>query len=73
MIFIHKDVSNIKATKPIVCPNCGNKRTFDVPAGAIVRKSKRGRPPPDSANDVVLIKCKKCDHQFGISIEQDDE
>ena len=67
MIVVHEHLSKDTATKPMECPKCENKRAFDVPVGACVRKAKRGRPPPD----VVILKCKKCGHRVGISTEQE--
>ena len=69
MISVHENVPKYKATKPVDCPNCKNKRTFDVPAEARVRKSRRGGPPPESSDDLIIIKCKKCNIQIGISME----
>jgi len=69
MIYVHEKVPGYKAAKPINCPTCGNNRIFDVPNRACVRTSKRGRYPPDTQDDIVLIKCQKCNTQVGVSVE----
>jgi len=68
MIMVYEDLSVLTATKPMECPNCGYKRNFDVPVGACVRKSRRGKPS-GMYTDMVLLKCKKCGHSVGISTE----
>ena len=67
MIIVHENVDTYE-TKPLGCPRCNYNRAFAVPAGACVRKSKRGNPPEQQAN-IVLLKCKKCGKQVGISTE----
>ena len=67
MIIVHENV-NASATRPMGCPNCNYKRAFAVPAGACVRKSKRGKPR-DLQTDIALLKCKKCGNTVGISME----
>ena len=71
MLVVHENVAEYKATKPMDCPKCGCKRSFDVTEGTFVRKSKRGRPPSSKHTDMVFLKCKKCGHLLGISLEQD--
>ena len=71
MLVVHENVTEYKATKPMECPKCGYKRSFDVPEGTCVRKSKRGKPPPGKQTDMVLLKCRKCGHSVGVSSEQD--
>lgn len=67
MLCVHENVPDYKRTTSIKCPICKN-RIFDVPDGARVRTRSHGRHPPDV--NIVLIKCSKCNNQFGISIEQ---
>lgn len=70
MIVVHENMADYAATKPMECPKCGYKRAFDVPEGAVVRKSRRGKPPPGASADIVLLKCKKCGHPVGVSTER---
>ena len=70
MIVVHENVSAYIPTKPMECPKCGYKRAFDVPVAACVRLSRRGRPPPEELADIALLKCKKCGHTVGITVEQ---
>ena len=71
MIIVHETVAVNTATKPMGCPKCGYKRAFDVSAGACVRKARRGMPPPGPMDDLALLKCKKCGHSVGITVELD--
>ena len=71
MIIVYEIAEAKTATKPMECPTCGYKRAFDVSAGACVRKAKRGRSPPELAADLALLKCKKCGHSVGITVELD--
>lgn len=70
MIVVHENVGTYAVTKPMNCPRCGHKRTFDVPREACVRKSKRGKPPIEDRADIVLLKCRKCGHSLGVSTER---
>jgi len=64
MILVHDDISIYTATKPMGCIKCRHRRAFDVPVDTCVRKARKGIPPLD----IILLKCKKCSHQIGISI-----
>jgi len=70
MIIVHENVSHYKSPNPIKCPNRHRSRSFSVSTMALVRTAKRGHPPPENQRDIVLLKCRKCGQQFGISIEQ---
>ena len=65
MIFVYENVVIGSARKPIECVKCGYKRIFDVPDGVCVRKAKHSTP----VSNVILLKCKKCGSQIGISME----
>ena len=67
MIYIQENLALSESTKPIICPICGYKRLFEVPSKACVRKSQRGNLPQSEIT--LLIKCKRCNRIFGITIE----
>jgi hypothetical protein len=69
MISVHENVPKYKTTKPVECPSCTNKRAFDVPVEARVRSSRRGGPPPESSDNYIILKCKKCNNRVGVSME----
>jgi DNA-directed RNA polymerase subunit RPC12/RpoP len=70
MIMVHEDIAAyVVETKPMECPLCGNKRAFDVPKSACVRRAKRGKAPPFAESDAVILKCKKCGKAVGLTIE----
>ena len=66
MIIVSENLAAYAAMKPIKCPKCGYRRVFEAPIGEYVRKSRRGKPPPESA---LTLKCKRCGQMVGISFE----
>jgi len=69
MLTVHLHITENIPTKPMECPNCGFKRLFDVPKDTCVRKARRGLPPIFLGVDFAILKCKKCGHGIGVSIE----
>ena len=71
MITVQENlVENLSANaemEPVMCPKCGYKRLFYTPAGARVRRSRRGNTP--QSEPVCMLKCKKCRQTVSISVE----
>jgi DNA-directed RNA polymerase subunit RPC12/RpoP len=66
MIIISEVLAASAAMRPVKCPKCGHRRVFEAPAGACVRKSRRGKPPHEPA---FILTCKRCGQAVGISFE----
>jgi len=64
MVLVYENVPVYGATKPMGCIRCNYKRAFDVPMNTCVRKARHSVP----TEDIILLKCKKCSHQIGVSI-----
>jgi len=67
MLYVHENVPSYKKLKSVKCPKCNYNRALSVPEWVNVRTLRNSAHLSDNQNEIVLIKCKRCKHQIGIS------
>ncbi len=69
MVIMNEATSNVKGSKPLICPKCRRGRIGSVPVWSKTTLSARGQPPPDERCECIYIRCSICGAYVPLTIE----